>query len=78
MIKTEAVTINGKSFTHNYSDSGMQIIQSGTGVYYSEAYDPEGSGRSYIESTTPIDSVNGEDEVTADNIDSIVSEVVNR
>lgn len=76
MIKTETVTIKGKNFVHSYSDSGMQIIQSGTGIYYSEAYDPTDSGRTYTESTTPIDT-GADEEVTADNIDSIVSEVVN-
>lgn len=76
MIKTETVTIKGKNFVHSYSDSGMQIIQSGTGIYYSEAYDPADSGRTYTESTTPIDT-GADEEVTADNIDSIVSEVVN-
>ena len=76
MLKTEIVTIRNHEFTHNYSDSGCYIIQNGTGIQYDEAYDPIDSGRTYTESTTPIDT-GADEEVTADNIDSIVSEVVN-
>ena len=49
MIKTETITINGRTFVRTYSDSNRMIKQDGTGAVYSEAYDPVGSGRTYTE-----------------------------
>jgi len=37
-----------------YSDRGMMIRQNGTGIEYCEAVDPADSGRTYMETKTPI------------------------
>ena len=54
MIKTETITINGRTFVHTYSDANRMIKQDGTGAVYSEAYDPVGSGRTYTETEEEI------------------------
>jgi|GEM_PF-2072875 len=38
-IVTETVEINGKTFTHTYSDAGFMIQKTGTDEVYSDAYD---------------------------------------
>ena len=53
MIITEQLTINEKSFTKTYSDSGYYIERDG--VQYSEAIDPSEFGRTYTETDIPID-----------------------
>ena len=47
MIKTERLTINGKIFIRIYSTSNRYVVRDG--VEYSEAYDPEDTGRTYEE-----------------------------
>lgn len=54
MIVTEQLTINDKPFTKNYSDSGYYIERDG--VRYSEAIDPSELGRTYTETTVPIET----------------------
>ena len=54
MIKTEAITINGRTLVRTYSDANRMIQQDGTGAVYSEAYDPAGSGRTYTETDEEI------------------------
>ena len=49
MIKTE----NTGNYIHTYSDIGMQIYGGVPEGYYSEAYDPIGSGRTYTEVEDP-------------------------
>ena len=49
MIKTETITINGRTFVRTYSDANRMIRQDGTGVVYSEAYDSADSGKTYTE-----------------------------
>lgn len=56
MIKTESLTINGKSFIHTYSDSGYMVERDG--IRYSEAIDPAEFNRQYTETDDPIE---GED-----------------
>lgn len=56
MIKTESLTINGKSFVRTYSDSGYMVERDG--IRYSEAIDPAELNRTYTETDEPID---GED-----------------
>ena len=51
MIKTETITINDRTLVRTYSDANLMIRQDGTGNIYSEAVDPVGSGRTYIEQT---------------------------
>lgn len=53
MIRTEIMVINGRRLIKTYSDSGM-MVQNNDGVLYDVAIDPDGSGRLYTESTTPI------------------------
>ena len=54
MIKTETITINGRTLVRTYSDANRMIKQNGTGAVYSEAYDPVGSGRTYTETEEEI------------------------
>lgn len=54
MIITEQLTINDKSFTKNYSDSGYYIERDG--VRYSEAIDPAEFDRTYVETDVPIET----------------------
>lgn len=53
MIRTESLTIGGKSFTRTYSDAGRCVVRDG--VSYDEALDPTELGRTYTEGM-PIDS----------------------
>lgn len=53
MIVTETRVLNGRTFDYTYSDRGMMIERDG--AQYSEAYDPQGSGRVYIETDVPIE-----------------------
>ena len=59
MIITENVTINDKTYVHNYSSTGMKIERDG--VQYDEAYDPVGTGRTYTETDIPIEGETAED-----------------
>ena len=53
MIVTEQLIINDKQFTKTYSDQNMMIERGG--VLYSEAIDPVGLDRQYIETNIPIE-----------------------
>lgn len=55
MIKSETITINGRTLVRTYSDANLMIRQDSTGNIYSEAVDPVGSGRTYTETDTPIE-----------------------
>lgn len=68
MIKTENVTIGGKQFIRTYSDKGMYIHGGSPEADYSEALDPAELGRTYTETTTPI-----EDETSAEDILNILT-----
>jgi hypothetical protein len=48
MLITEAITINGTQFTRNYSDAGYVILQTDTGIRYSEAIDPADNPLNHI------------------------------
>lgn len=52
MIVKETRELNGRMFDYTYSDIGMMIERDG--ALYSEAYDPQGSGREYIETDEPV------------------------
>lgn len=56
MIKTETITISGKTFIRTYSDAGMMIHGGSPEGDYSEAIDPAELGRTYTETNIPIDS----------------------
>lgn len=68
MIKTETLTIGGKQFIRTYSDKGMYIHGGSPEADYSEALDPADLGRTYTETTTPI-----EDETSAEDILNILT-----
>ena len=68
MIKTETVTINGKQFTHTWSDRGVYIHGGSPESDYDEAYDPIDSGRTYTETNIPIE----QDEPTAEELLNIL------
>lgn len=55
MIKTENLTINNRAFVRTYSDSGFMVERDGG--RYSEAIDPAELGRTYAETTEPVDVV---------------------
>ncbi len=55
MIKTEKLTINGKTFIHTYSDRGMMIHGGSPEADYTEAYDPAEFNREYIETNIPVE-----------------------
>ena len=55
MIKSETITINGRTLVRTYSDANLMIRQDSIGNIYSEAVDPVGSGRTYTETDTPIE-----------------------
>lgn len=53
---------DGVRLVRTYSDSGFLIQQNGTGAMYTEAIDPEDSGRTYIEVEIPVgDDLNPEE-----------------
>lgn len=56
MIKTEIVTIKNKEYSRTYSDAGYMIEREG--VQYSEAIDPIGSDRKYVETETKVEEDN--------------------
>ena len=53
MIKTQEIEINGRKLIRTYSDTGY-MIENQQGVKYSEAVDPENSGRTYTETDEKI------------------------
>ena len=72
MVITENVTINGKEFIKNYSDSGFMIEREG--VQYSEAIDPVGFDRVYTETDIPIEG-ESPDEATVEDYRSALAEM---
>ena len=62
MIKTETITINGRTFVCAYSDANRMIKQDGTGAVYSEAYDPADSGRTYTETEEELPTEAGSED----------------
>lgn len=55
MIVTETITINGKDFTHNYSNSGFWIKKQGTEELYEYAIDIPEHDYVYIETDRLIE-----------------------
>lgn len=58
MIVKTTKEINGVEYDYTYSDAGMMIERNG--ARYSEAIDPLGSGRLYMETDEPIENVGEE------------------
>lgn len=63
MIKTETLTIDGKTFVRTYSDSGYYIHGGSPVGDYAEAIDPAELGRTYTETDIPVD-----DDTTAEEV----------
>ena len=61
MIIKTTIEIGGVTYDHTYSDLNMLIERDG--VRYSDAVDPLGSGREYIETDEPIESTEEEQNV---------------
>ena len=55
MIRTERVE-GSTDLVRTYSDTGMMIIQDGTGDMYSEAIDPDYMNRTYTESNIHVET----------------------
>lgn len=74
MIKTEGLTINGRTFVKTYSDSGYMVEREG--IRYSEAIDPAELGRTYTETDEhiPYDDSEVEEKARAYDILTGVSE----
>lgn len=53
MIVTRTEVLNGRSFVVTSSDSGYMIERDG--YKYAEAWDPEGTGRTYTETDEKIE-----------------------
>lgn len=53
MIIIEKVELNGREFTHTYSDAGLMIRKTGTDEIYSDAYDV--LDFEYVETDQPIE-----------------------
>ena len=60
MSKAQIIEINGRKLIRTYSDMGY-MIENQHGVRYSEAVDPENSGRTYTETDEKIPEM--EDEI---------------
>lgn len=69
MIKTETITVGGKTFIRTYSDKGMMIHGGSPEADYSEALDPADLGRTYTETDIPVEG----DEATAEEIVEILT-----
>ena len=63
MIVKTTKEINGVEYDYTYSDAGMMIERNG--ARYSEAIDPLGSGRLYMETDEPIE-IAGEEATETD------------
>ena len=63
MIKTENITISGKTFIRTYSDRGMMIHGGSPEADYAEALDPAELGRTYTETDIPIESEGDAEEI---------------
>ena len=63
MIVKTTKEINGVEYDYTYSDAGMMIERNG--ARYSEAIDPLGSGRLYMETDDPIE-IAGEEATETD------------
>lgn len=71
MIKTEIITINDIQFQRTWSDANYLIERDG--AKYSEAVDPIGIERTYIETN---ELISPQDDITGDEILSMLEEVL--
>lgn len=57
IIEERATLKNGTVLIKRYSDIGMKLIQTPTGIMYDDVIDVENAPYVYIESNTPVDPV---------------------
>lgn len=57
MIKSEIIIINNNQFIRTYSDNNFMVHGGFPEADYTEAIDPIDSGRTYIETDIPIESL---------------------
>lgn len=74
MIKTENITISGKTFIRTYSDRGMMIHGGSPVADYAEALDPAELGREYTETTHIIEVITEDIEELKEKYAEVVSE----
>ena len=56
MIMEERATLkNGMVLIRRYSDAGVKLIQTPTGIMYNEPVDVENAPYVYVESNVPVD-----------------------
>lgn len=70
MIVYEKKEINGTTYDYAYSDNNCMIERDG--ALYSEAVDPIGSNRVYIETNKPIEGI--DQDISDEKVLTIVSE----
>ena len=63
MIITETVELNGKIYTHNYSDENFYIQKQGTDEIYSDVYDLPEFNYVYIETDEKIEKPEESEEI---------------
>lgn len=57
IIEEKAITESGRVLIKRYSDAGLKLIQTPTGILYDNAIDVENAPYVYIESNVPVDPV---------------------
>lgn len=57
IIEEKATTESGRVLIKRYSDAGLKLIQTPTGILYDDVIDVESAPYVYIESNTPVDPV---------------------
>lgn len=57
IIEERATLKNGTVLIKRYSDAGLKLIQTPTGIMYDSVVDVENAPYVYVESNTPVDPV---------------------
>jgi len=57
IIEEKATLKSGRVLIKRYSDAGVKLIQTPTGILYDDAIDVENAPYVYIESNIPVDPV---------------------
>ena len=71
MIKTENLTINGKTFVRTCSDNGYMVEREG--IRYVEAIDPAEFGRVYTETDERVEGYT--EDATAEDYEAALAEM---
>lgn len=57
IIEERATLKNGTVLIKRYSDAGVKLIQTPTGILYDDVIDVENAPYVYIESNVPVDTI---------------------